>query len=221
MDAFDKHWRERLALQAEDADPSVELSVETPDDSLEWTQDTLLCLREHFSPTELAEMMTQQACRYPPEDLAALRELYLDTGDVDAVMAALQSGFETMLRDRLGLTPEEIAMVKEMGMGPAGVRQGDTIIATKIPKSGYLKQWLHEPDAEKRREIYCHCPRVRTAATQGVVDPVYCYCGAGFYRHIWESALGVEVSVSMLDSILGGGDVCRIEIKLPEGVVKS
>jgi predicted hydrocarbon binding protein len=44
----------------------------------------------------------------------------------------------------------------------------------------------------------------------------YCYCGAGFYKGIWEEILGEPVEVEVLESVLQGGDVCRIAIHLPD-----
>ncbi len=43
----------------------------------------------------------------------------------------------------------------------------------------------------------------------------YCYCGAGFYKGIWEEILQVPVEVEVLESVLAGGEVCRIAISLP------
>jgi hypothetical protein len=93
---------------------------------------------------------------------------------------------------------------------------GDTIIATKIPKSGYLVEYMRETDPKTKRQYYCHCPRIRDALKSGAaISPTYCYCGAGFYRGIWEEILGRPVQVELLESVLQGDDVCKIAIKLP------
>ena len=46
----------------------------------------------------------------------------------------------------------------------------------------------------------------------------YCYCGAGFYKGIWETILGEQVRVEVLESVMMGGDVCKIAIHLPESI---
>jgi len=46
----------------------------------------------------------------------------------------------------------------------------------------------------------------------------YCYCGAGFYKGIWETILREPVRVEVLESVMHGGDVCKIAIHLPESI---
>ncbi|HUT21312.1 MAG TPA: hypothetical protein VM366_19345 [Anaerolineae bacterium] len=47
------------------------------------------------------------------------------------------------------------------------------------------------------------------------IPEIYCYCGAGYYKGIWEAILGQPVRVEVLESVLKGGDVCTIAIDLP------
>ena len=76
-------------------------------------------------------------------------------------------------------------------------------------------KYMQETDPEKRRQYYCHCPRVRDALENGeTISPTYCYCGAGFYRAIWEEILQKPVEVEVLESVLDGGEVCKIAIRL-------
>jgi predicted hydrocarbon binding protein len=49
-----------------------------------------------------------------------------------------------------------------------------------------------------------------------MVSTTYCYCGAGFYKGIWEEILQRPVEVEVLESVLSGGEVCKIIIYLPE-----
>jgi hypothetical protein len=75
---------------------------------------------------------------------------------------------------------------------------------------------MQESDPRVKREMYCHCPRVRDAIRNGQALPeTYCYCGAGYYKGIWEEILGQPVEVEVLESVLGGGNVCKIAIHLP------
>ena len=44
----------------------------------------------------------------------------------------------------------------------------------------------------------------------------YCYCGAGYYKDMWEYILGSPVEVEVLTSVLQGDDECSIAICLPD-----
>jgi hypothetical protein len=165
-------------------------------------------------------VMTGCACQYSKSGLQTARQAYEATGEVDAALEVLQGQFEAFLRDTLGLREELVKDVVGRGWGLAGVREGSRIIATKIPKSGYLEAYLAEKDREKRREYYCHCPRVREVLAGGDGLPAtYCYCGAGYYQGIWEEVLQRPVEVELLESVLDGGDVCKVAISLPPEVL--
>ena len=161
--------------------------------------------------------MTQCACQYPVEDLQEVKEVYQASGEIDRAISMLQEKFESFLQDTLELEDNLITEILELGWGVAGHRVGNAIISTKIPKSGDLRDYFKETDPLMKRRLYCHCPRVRDGIE---LDPVlpedYCYCGTGFYKGIWEEILGEPVEVEVLESVLQGGDVCRIAIHLPD-----
>ena len=96
------------------------------------------------------------------------------------------------------------------------MRQDSTIIATKIPKSGFLFLDLEEKDPKIRRQYYCHCFRVREVLeSDQTISPTYCYCGAGYYKGLWEEILQQPVEVELLQSVLQGDDVCQVAVHLP------
>ena len=75
---------------------------------------------------------------------------------------------------------------------------------------------MKETDPEKKRQYYCHCPRVRDAlSTSETISPTYCYCGAGFYKGIWEEILQEPVAVEVLESVFQGDEVCKVAVYLP------
>lgn len=161
-------------------------------------------------------IMTGCACQYPKSGLQEARKAYEETGDVDLVHRKLEEQFEAFLRDSLELSEALVEEIVARGWGLAGVKRGDTIVATKIPKSGYLVQYMEESDPEKKRQYYCHCPRIRDALkTSETISPTYCYCGAGFYKGIWEEILQQPLEVEVLESVLKGDDVCKIAVRLP------
>jgi predicted hydrocarbon binding protein len=131
----------------------------------------------------------------------------------------LQARFESFLETGLQLDADLIADIVSKGWGLAGIRDGDNIIATKIPKSGYLVDYMNETDPEARRQLYCHCPRIRDVLkSPETISTTYCYCGAGYYKGIWEEILQQPVEVELLESVLRGDPVCKVAIHLPPGV---
>jgi predicted hydrocarbon binding protein len=186
-------------------------------DVINWTVGAMERLETSVDEGECIKVLTGCACQYPASALQEAREIYAATGDVERVHQMLQEQFESFLRDALELDEPFVAEIIDRGWGLAGVKQGNTIVATKIPKSGYLSEYLRETDPEKRRQVYCHCPRVRDALQMGeTISPTYCYCGAGFYKGVWEEILQRPVDVEVIKTVLKGDDVCEIAITLPQ-----
>jgi predicted hydrocarbon binding protein len=52
-------------------------------------------------------------------------------------------------------------------------------------------------------------------STSETISPTYCYCGAGFYKGIWEEILQEPVAVEVLESVVQGDEVCKIAVYLP------
>jgi predicted hydrocarbon binding protein len=50
------------------------------------------------------------------------------------------------------------------------------------------------------------------------ISGTYCYCGAGFYKGVWEEILQRPVEVEVLESVMRGDEVCTVAIRLPEDV---
>lgn len=167
-------------------------------------------------PIKCRRVMAGCACHYPKANLQDVRHRFQETRDVKAAHGMLQHRFESFLLENLHLDETLVQEVIGRGWGLAGVVQDEqTIIATKIPKSGYLEQYLQESDPEKRRQIYCHCPRIRDVVAGGETLPtIYCYCGAGFYQNLWEEITQAPVEVEVLESILNGDQVCKIAVRL-------
>jgi len=162
------------------------------------------------------QIMTGCACQYPKASLQEIREAYATTKDIDLAHQMLQEQFESFLKDSLQLDDELVEDIVDRGWGSAGVKEGNTILATKIPKSGHLMEYMRETDPQRKRQLYCHCPRIREVlGTSETISPTYCYCGAGFYKGIWEEILQQPVEVEVLESVLQGDEVCRIAIYLP------
>ena len=181
-----------------------------------WTCEMFKRLEDVADEKNRQDILTGCACHYPKAELEDARGIYLETGDVDQVIDLLQAKFETFLREVLELDEELVGEIITRGWGLAGVREGSQIIATKIPKSGYLVDYFQAEDPIEKRKLYCHCPRVRDGVGEDPQLPqTYCYCGAGFYQGIWETVLGEPVQVEVLESVMHGGNVCKIVVHLP------
>jgi hypothetical protein len=186
---------------------------------VQWTSQMLARAEAALDEGELAQVFTGCACHYPAEELIPLREAFAHAGDLYAILAQLQERFEHFLTSIIKLPRECLDEVVSRGWGLAGRLVGDTIIATKIPTSGYLLEYLQELDRDRRRALYCHCPRVRSAVADGQqLSKTYCYCGAGYYQNLWETILDQPVKVEVVSSVLSGDDTCTVAIHLPPGI---
>lgn len=230
---FEGAWQSKLAAGLDkEMDPAQRekildggglLTMESPtQDKIIWTWEMMERLEGITSENTRQEILTGCACHYPKDGLVDARNLYLETGDVDRVIDLLQGKFEGFLRDVLELEEELIEEITSRSWGLAGVREGSRIIATKIPKSGYLVEYFQTDDPQKKRKLYCHCPRVRDGVGDDPQLPLeYCYCGAGFYKGIWDTILEEPVRVEVLESVMVGGDVCTIAVHLPDSITTN
>lgn len=182
---------------------------------INWSKTALNKLDALVDESQRIDIMTGCACHYPREKLEIIRNEYEKTRKISIAHKMLQDQFESLLRDDLGLDKEVIKDIVDNGWGSAGIIRKNTIIATKIPKSGNLAEYFNEPDPERRRQLYCHCPRVRDVLKEAEkLSPTYCYCGAGFYKDIWETILQKSVKVTLLESVMKNDDVCKFAIYL-------
>ncbi len=187
-----------------------------PEDVIQWTREAMERLERAVDDPRRRAIMTGCACRYPASELQEIRSIYEESEDLDLVHSLLQEKFEIFLKVDLGLEQDLIDEIVTLGWGLAGIKDGKTITATKIPKSGNLRSYFEETDLEIRRTQYCHCPRVREAVgASEKLSITYCYCGAGFYKDLWEVIIQEPVYVEILESVLAGDDVCKIAIYLP------
>ncbi len=226
---FDKYWLRVFSMCLDDIageevkkkvlEGSENISSDTTrDDVLDWSKGAMEKLDNLVDEEQKYEIMTGCSCQYPRSNLQEFKQLYAETQDLELVHSKMQNQFETFLTETLKLEEKYVKAIIERNMGMAGKLEGNKIIATKIPKSAFVKEWFEETDPDKRRALFCHCPRVRDS----LVDPNkslpehYCLCGAGFYRGIWEEILQKSVRVEVLETVMQGDEVCKVGIFLPE-----
>lgn len=112
------------------------------------------------------------------------------------------------------ITQEVVDFVAANQEIQSAVREGDTLYTTKIPYDP--AHYLAEADPVKKRYYACHCPFVREAILRGEQDisSNWCYCSGGFVKYPYETILGRELRVELLESVLKDDPVCRFAIHL-------
>jgi hypothetical protein len=95
------------------------------------------------------------------------------------------------------------------------VRRGNVLYMRKNPfdPQGYASAATRV----ERRRAYCHCSFVHPYLdeTPARLSASFCYCGAGWYRRLWEGVLGQPVKIQYLETLLRGNDQCMFTITLP------
>ena len=186
-------------------------------DVIKWSKKAMEKLDSLVDEEIRIDIMTGCACHYTKSNLKEIRNTYEETKNIDLALRMLLEQFTSFLKYSSKLNDELIEDIINRGWGLAGIKKGNTIIATKIPKSGNLTLYMKEKDPEKKRALYCHCPRVRDILkTKDMrLSTTYCYCGAGFYKGIWEEVLQKPVKVTVLEAVMKGDDICQFAIHLP------
>ena len=178
-----------------------------------WTKELMRKLLDNLSQKQVEALMCSCACLSPKNELQTLKDVYNKTRDIKLVHKMLQEYFEIMIIEYKNLNEKQLQYLRENSMGMAGKLENHTITATKIPKE--FHKYRAEKNENKKKYYYCHCPRIReTLLTENDrIDPTYCYCGAGFYKDIWEFILQKPVVVEVIESVLKGDEFCKIRIK--------
>ena len=131
---------------------------------------------------------------FPEERITHLRAIYEKTGEIDEV-----------LRE----------MYKDPAWYEDPVRKENVLHMRKVPFDP--KTYAKATSPLERRKAYCHCKFVRPFLdeTPSRMSPTFCWCGAGWYRRLWEGILGKPVKVEHAETLLQGNDQCTLRIILP------
>jgi len=170
------------------------------DERFRWVKRALERLDGVAREEQTFDIVSRCAHVFPEEQIEKLRAVYVDalaTSDdpLDAVDAVIAF------------------MGEDPGWGLAPRREGRIIHSTKAPRDP--QAYDNAQSEEEAKSPYCFCPIVRNRLEHGM-PPIFCYCGAGWYRQQWEGAIGRPVSISLVKSILKGDDECQFAIRLPE-----
>ncbi len=216
MNEFEKQWltKLKLGLQKIDRLDLYDEAVAMPLNIVDWSDQLMKILSRELTETEIVDVMCGCACLAPKEYLKILRAEYKKTANLEQIHRLLQIYFEQSIRKMKNLNDEQMQYIIDNDMGMAGTLKGKVITAVKIPKDFHA--YFQTNDRNEKRYLYCHCPRIREAlkSNDKAVDKNYCYCGAGFYRDIWEYILQRKVKVVLVESLFQGNEQCKIEIHI-------
>jgi effector-binding domain-containing protein len=145
-------------------------------------------------PERQYRIMSCCAHVFPEERIAHLRDIYTQRHDIDDV-----------LRE----------MYQDHAWYEKPIRKGNALHMVKVPydPEGYAQG----ATAVERRRAYCHCGFVRPYLDEvpAKLSPTFCWCGAGWYRRLWEGILGQPIKVEHVETLLKGNDRCTLVITLP------
>jgi hypothetical protein len=97
------------------------------------------------------------------------------------------------------------------------VRKGNVVYVKKV---AYNPQGCQAATSRGEKRLnYCHCAIARALMRSGKqISPTFCYCGAGWYKRLWEGILEKPIEkIEMLQSVCQGDEVCEFAIHLPIG----
>ena len=95
------------------------------------------------------------------------------------------------------------------------IRRGNVIYMRKNPYNP--EGYENATTPAERRKAYCHCSFVHPYLEEipARLSPTFCFCGAGWYRRLWEGILGQPVKIEHVETLLKGNDQCTLTITLP------
>jgi effector-binding domain-containing protein len=130
---------------------------------------------------------------FPQERIDHLRAVY-ETGEFDDIL-------QEMYRDDFWYEKP--------------VRRGNVLYMRKNPidPEGYE----NATTPAERRRAYCHCPFAHPYLDKipARLSATFCFCGAGWYRQLWEGILGQPVKIEHVETLLSGNDQCTLTVTLP------
>jgi effector-binding domain-containing protein len=195
------NWEERLAenlegVLGEDTRAEVlkdldKISLDSScDERATWVSCAMERLDVLTDGEQRFDILSRCAHVFSQRRIERLRAIYERNQDVDEVLAAMH---------------EDPAWYEDP------TRAGRIIHVTKVPRDP--EGFEAAADEAERKKHYCHCAVVRDNPSE--IPPTFCFCGAGWYRQIWEGILAEPVRVEILKSLTRGDDTCQFAIHLP------
>ena len=145
-------------------------------------------------PVKKYQIVSCAAHVFPQHRIDLLRAIYEQRHDIDDVLRA---------------------MYQDPDWYEDPVRKGNQLIMRKVPFNAEAYKQATTP--AERRQAYCHCAFVRPYLDEipARITPTFCWCGAGWYRRLWEGVLGQPIQVEHVETLIKGNDCCTLVITLP------
>ena len=203
LDNYSEHGIKDFILEGKPAPMSDERKY------IEFEHEAILKIDLSLSEDKRKQIFAKCSCTYPLEKLQHIKKAFSQTKNLALAHKMLQEQFEKDIED----VPYKDEMIDKK-WGIAGILENDKIVITKIPK--FPAQYFSTNDLDEKRYSYCHCGRVRKQIRQNnqSYSEEYCYCGAGYYKKIWEEITQQEVKIDVIETVLKGSTVCKFLINL-------
>ena len=217
MFIFERMWRNKIKTntkQIAGTESHETVSAIVEDDPVCFSRTLIRELRGATTDEKIRAIFSQSACYMPHEKLAEPKRVYAETKDIEKARKALEDMFKRDIKEYKTLSDAQVEDILNRGWGAAGLFVDGAIIATKIPSQ--FHEYFATEDPIQKKYYYCHCPRVKKELLEAAdLDSIYCNCGGGFYRDIWETITGEAVTITVLNNLFDGDDVCRFRIEFP------
>lgn len=141
------------------------------------------------------EILSHCAHVYPVELIPPMRDLFLETGSIDAVIEA---------------------MLETGGYYPKLIRREGSIIYSEKNPANPTSYKDAKTDADRRR-AYCFCPLIRDCLDE--TPEVFCNCSAGWPKQLWEGILDQKLKIEIVRSLTKGDDTCEFAIHIPKDIL--
>jgi hypothetical protein len=162
------------------------------------------------------------------EQFATAKEKFAKYNDIDAFLkVSLEESIQefTHYRDTgedfygQPITSEVLNFLLENPSILASERKGSKLYCAAFPFD--MVRYLQETDLRKKRYYACHCPFARESilSKDGEVSGTLCLCSLGHVKIMWDTIFDRELDGEVIESVLGGGMMCRYVISLPEDIV--
>jgi hypothetical protein len=214
MIQFETLWRHLVVKnvkQETNQDIADQIKQIDCSDPVQYSREMIASLKDLTVEDKIKNIMCNSACHMPHEKLDKAKKIYQNTGSIKLAHKQLLEDFKKDIKQYKQLSDTQVDDIVHRGWGAAGVIEQESIIATKIPSE--FHEYFKETDKRKKAYYYCHCPRIKKELLGDAnLDSLYCYCGGGFYKDIWEFITEKDVKITVLKSLFDGQDTCQFKI---------
>jgi hypothetical protein len=196
-----------------------------PEKKPEFTKVILKRLEEKIDEDKTIDLL--KPCLHErPGSLEKDREDFLKLNDIDEFLKLKKQELIERLQQHQKEGTLEFAQYIDNGVidfiknTPSispGIRNGNTIISTKMPYQ--IKKHFEAKDHRMKRFYSCYCPWVRGAIKDGTEKELFshfCHCSAGYTKKYWDVIFNQPTKVEPIETPLTGGLFCKFKVFIPK-----